>query len=100
MYCYRRIPVDRLTDKLGLAAYRDYEVPLNERDRKPKEVRIPLKQHIGVPSRPKVKAGASVTRGELIASIPRGKLGANVHASIDGDVAEVTETHVRITASG
>jgi Na+-translocating ferredoxin:NAD+ oxidoreductase RnfC subunit len=100
MYCYRRVPVDRLIDRLGLAAYRDYEVPLNERDRKPKEVRIPLKQHIGVPSKPKVKAGASVKRGELIASIPRGKLGANVHASIDGEVAEVIETHVRITAAG
>ena len=100
MYCYRRVPMDRLIDRLGLAPYRDYAVALNERDRKPQEVRIPLKQHIGVPATPMVKEGATVARGDLIASIPEGKLGAHVHASIDGEVAEVSEKYVRITAAG
>jgi len=100
MYCYRRVPMDRLIDRLGLAAYRDYAVPLNERDRKPKEVCIVLQQHIGVPATPIVKEGTRVTCGDLLASIPEGKLGANVHASIDGKVAEVTDKYVRITATG
>jgi len=100
MYCYRRVPMDRLIDRLGLAAYRDCAVPLSERDHKPKEVCILLKQHTGVPARPTVKQGARVKRGDLLASIPDGKLGANVHASIDGKVAEVTDKHVRITAAG
>ena len=100
MYCYRRVPMDRLIDRLGLAAYRDYASPLNERERKPKEVRIPLKQHIGMAATPTVKEGARVARGDLLGSIREGKLGANVHASIDGKVAEVTDKYVRITAAG
>jgi len=96
MFDYRRIPVSRLIDKLGLTAYRDYAVPLNEQERQPKEVRIPLKQHIGVPATPTVKEGDKVKRGDLIASVPDDKLGANVHASVSGKVVEVTEKHIRI----
>jgi biotin carboxyl carrier protein len=49
---------------------------------------------------PTVKEGARVARGDLLGSIREGKLGANVHASIDGKVAEVTDKYVRITAAG
>ncbi len=98
MFCYRRVPMNRLIDKLGLADYRDYPVPLSEQERRPKEVRIPLKQHIGVPSIPAVREGQKVKQGDLIASIPEGKLGANVHASISGNVAEVTEKYIRLEA--
>lgn len=99
MFCYRRVPMNRLVDKLGLAAYRDYAVPLNEQDRRPDQVRIPLKQHIGAAATPTVKEGAKVKAGDLIASIPDGKVGAMVHASIAGKVAEVTEKHIRIEAT-
>jgi Na+-translocating ferredoxin:NAD+ oxidoreductase RnfC subunit len=96
MLAYRRVPMSRLIDKLGLTAYRVYPVPLDERERKPKEVRIPLRQHIGVPATPTVKEGAEVKRGELIAAVPEGKLGANVHASVSGKVVEVGEKAVRV----
>jgi Na+-translocating ferredoxin:NAD+ oxidoreductase RnfC subunit len=96
MFDYRRVPMNRLIDKLGLTAYRDYAVPLSERDQQPAEVRIPLKQHIGVPATPTVKEGDQVKQGDLIASIPEDKLGANVHASVSGTVLEVTEKYVRI----
>ncbi len=96
MFEYRRVPLGRLIDKLGLTAYREYAVPLDEREWQPKEVRIPLKQHIGVPAEPTVKEGDSVKQGDLIASIPKGKLGANVHASVGGTVREVTEEYIRI----
>jgi len=99
MFRYRRVPMNRLIDKLGLAAYRDYAVPLNEQDRRPDQVRIPLKQHIGAAATPTVKKGAKVKSGDLIASIPDGEMGAMVHASIAGRVAEVTEKHIRIEAS-
>jgi RnfABCDGE-type electron transport complex C subunit len=96
MFAYRRVPMNRLIDKLGLTGYRDYPVPLTEQERHPKEVSVPLKQHIGVPSIPGVRVGQKVKQGDLIASIPEGKLGANVHASISGKVAEVTEKHIRV----
>jgi Na+-translocating ferredoxin:NAD+ oxidoreductase RnfC subunit len=37
-----------------------------------------------------VKIVGRVQRGDLIARIPEGKLGANVHASISGKVEAVT----------
>jgi Na+-translocating ferredoxin:NAD+ oxidoreductase RnfC subunit len=98
MYCYRRVPLNRLIDKLGLSAYRDYAAPLNEKDRLPNEVRILLQQHVGVPATPTVKEGAKVKRGDRIASIPDRKLGGNLHASIEGKVSEVTPAHIRVEA--
>lgn len=96
MFCFRRVPMNRLVDRLGLTAYRDTPVPLNEQDRQPKEVRIPLKQHIGAPATPLVRAGESVNRGALIAEPPKGQMGANVHASVSGQVVDVTDKHIRI----
>jgi RnfABCDGE-type electron transport complex C subunit len=98
MFGYRRVPMNRLIDKLGLTAYRDFPVALDEGERRPKEVRIPLKQHIGVPAVPVVREGDEVRRGDLIASIPDGKLGANIHASVSGRIAEVDEKMIRIEA--
>jgi hypothetical protein len=37
-----------------------------------------------------------VKRGDLIARIPEGKMGANVHASIDGSIAAVDAFAIRI----
>lgn len=98
MFDYRRVPMPRLIDKLGLTPYRSHKAPLDEHEWQPREVRIPLKQHTGVPAIPVVKAGSRVRRGDLVASIPDGKLGADVHASVDGKVTEVTAGYVRIEA--
>lgn len=57
---------------------------------------ILLKQHIGAPCEPVVSAGDQVRRGTLIAK-PAG-LGANIHASVSGKVAAVTETAIQIEA--
>ena len=57
---------------------------------------ILLKQHIGAPCEPVVAAGDQVRRGTLIAK-PAG-LGANIHASVSGKVAAVTETAIQIEA--
>jgi len=96
MFEYRRVPMARLIDKLGLTAYRDHSASLNERDWRPKEVRLSLEQHIGVPAEPIVKVGAKVKCGDLVAGIPKDKLGANVHASIGGVVREVTEEYIQV----
>ena len=55
---------------------------------------IPLKQHAGAPSVPVVKSGDRVRQGDLLAAPEPGKLGARIHASIDG-VVTVTEKRNR-----
>ena len=96
MFEYRRVPMPRLIDKLGLAPYRSHKAPLDEHEWQPREVRIPLKQHAGIPAIPAVKAGSRMRRGDLVASIPDGELGADVHASVSGRVAEVTAQYITI----
>jgi Na+-translocating ferredoxin:NAD+ oxidoreductase RnfC subunit len=61
-------------------------------------VRLPLKMHLGASSVPVVKPGETVKKGQLIADIPEGKLGAKLHASIDGTVNGVTEQYIEIRA--
>lgn len=55
---------------------------------------IPLKQHVGGPCKPIVAVGDTVQKGQLIA-IPEG-LGANIHASIAGEIVEIDGVAVTI----
>jgi proline reductase-associated electron transfer protein PrdC len=57
-------------------------------------INIPLKQHVGAPSTPLVKANQKVKKGELMAT-PEG-LGANIHSSVYGMVVEVTDSVISI----
>ena len=86
-----------MANRLGVDQYYDYHI-----DRlmtaEPDLVRISLRQHIGAPSVPKVQPGDKVTCGQLIGAIPEQALGANIHASISGTVAQVTETEIVISA--
>ena len=59
-----------------------------------RNLQILLRQHIGAPCSPVVKAGDRVKKGTLIAE-PTG-LGANIFASMYGTVTEVTEEAVMI----
>jgi Na+-translocating ferredoxin:NAD+ oxidoreductase RnfC subunit len=95
---YRRVPMERLVARLGLTEYEECACSLDEREYQPKRVTIPLRQHIGAPSQPMVKIGDRVQCGDLVARIPEGKLGANVHASISGKVEAVTGEHIVIVA--
>jgi Na+-translocating ferredoxin:NAD+ oxidoreductase RnfC subunit len=47
---------------------------------------------LGAPSEAKVKAGDKVSLGDLIGAIPDGALGANIHASINGEISQVNDT--------
>jgi Na+-translocating ferredoxin:NAD+ oxidoreductase RnfC subunit len=95
----RRVPLMRLIAKLGLNEYRDQPFSTNLEDQVVNRVRIPLHQHVGAPSRPTVAVGDTVRRGELIAEIPDGALGAMIHASIDGRVSSVDEKYIELTRS-
>ena len=91
----RKIPVPRLVQRLGLGAW-DVPAPLRRVDLEPARVRLPLKQHLGVPARPVVAEGQPVVLGQVVAEIPAGKLGAAVHASIDGRVGRIDATSICI----
>jgi len=80
---YRRVPMRRLIAKLGLGEFNNVG-PLVDYPFTPRSVRVLLKQHAGVPSIAVVKSGDRVRVGDLLASPPEGKLGARIHASIDG----------------
>lgn len=96
-YRDRQIPVARLIKGLELEAW-DVPAPLDERGLAPAAVRMPLSQHLGAPALPVVKKGDKVKRGDLIGEIPEKALGARLHASIDGEVVEVSD-HIGIRRS-
>ena len=60
------------------------------------ELVFPLSQHIGAPAAAAVKAGDHVTAGQVIGAAQDGKLGVNIHASVDGTVTEVSDKYVVI----
>lgn len=88
----RKIPTDRLVARLNLTKYYGKHIISDDPTvLEPETVEIPLKQHIGAPAEARVKEGDKVRIGDLIGEIPEGKLGANVHASMDGEVVSVTD---------
>ena len=93
---YRLVPTKRLISRLDLTQYYE-ELALNPKLLDVNEVKIFMKQHAGVPAVPVVKKGDSVRKGDLIAEIPEGKLGARYHASIDGKISEVSDQAIIIT---
>ena len=92
----RRIPLPRLIARLGLSEYMEATDVVELAVADVAVVRIPLSQHIGAPALPVVTRGEVVRAGQLIGEIPEGKLGARIHASIDGVVAEVDEHEIEI----
>jgi Na+-translocating ferredoxin:NAD+ oxidoreductase RnfC subunit len=95
LFSAKRVPTSRLISRLGLSQY-DLPAPLKEIDYQPNYVVLPLKQHAGAPAKPVVKVGDRVRKGDLIADIPDGALGAKIHSSIDGVVRLVTAEEIRI----
>jgi Na+-translocating ferredoxin:NAD+ oxidoreductase RnfC subunit len=82
---FRRVPMRRLIARLGLGEFNNVG-PLVDYSFAPQKVKILLKQHAGLPAVPVVKCGDRVRVGDLLAVPEQGKLGARVHASIDGVV--------------
>lgn len=93
---YRRVPMRKLIARLGLGEFNNTG-PLTEHAFAPQKVNIPLKQHAGAAAVPVVHSGDRVSEGSLLAAPERGKLGARIHASIDG-VVTVTSDAVWIEA--
>jgi Na+-translocating ferredoxin:NAD+ oxidoreductase RnfC subunit len=96
---FRRVPIERLISRLGLARY-DIPAPLTEVRQAFTRVTLPLQQHIGAPARPVVAAGDRVAAGDVVGDQPDGMLGARVHASIDGMVRSVSASAIVIESEG
>lgn len=52
----------------------------------PKQVYIPLSQHIGTPCTPCVSVGDSVKKGDVLGDVEKSALGVPVHSSVSGTV--------------
>jgi Na+-translocating ferredoxin:NAD+ oxidoreductase RnfC subunit len=87
----------RLLGRLGLSQY-NVEAPLKDELAQTTRVKIYLNQHIGAPSVPVVRKQDRVKKGEVIAVGAEGKLSVPVHASMDGEVLEVTERFILLKA--
>ena len=97
-YEHRRLPVKKLVKRLGLEVY---DVPAPFVTEQPSATRFayPLSQHVGAPATACVAVGDRVRCGQVVGELPEGKLGARVHAAVDGVVVEVS-SQVVIERSG
>jgi Na+-translocating ferredoxin:NAD+ oxidoreductase RnfC subunit len=94
----RRVPTDRLIARLNLGKYNGLHAH-SCIELSPKEVFIPLSQHIGKPAKAVKAIGDKVSQGELIAAADDTGLSANIHASIDGTVKDITPVGIRISVN-
>lgn len=92
---YRKIPISRMVKRIGLDNY-NFDVPFINKDEAVKEVKILLKQNIGISATATVKVGDFVKKGEIIGRTPDEQMGVNVHASIDGYVVDVNDKTIKI----
>lgn len=93
----RLISTERLISRLGLREYKS-SAPFEDREMNFKKAKILLSQNIGAPAVPSVSVGDRVKCGDVIATAAPDKLSVALHASIDGEVAEITERYIIITA--
>jgi Na+-translocating ferredoxin:NAD+ oxidoreductase RnfC subunit len=89
---FRHVPTKKLLQRIGLtefdknAPYKDFKAT--------KKLRIQLSQHIGTPAIPTVNVGDDVSRNQIIATVPEGKLGAMLHSPRDTKVLEVNAREI------
>jgi len=85
---YRKVPTFRLIERLHLGKYLNQHIDEGQ-ELNPQIVKIPLKQHIGVPAKSVVAVGDEVEKGQIIGIVDEGKMGSDIHASISGKIAEI-----------
>ncbi len=86
----RLAPTKRVAARAGVLQY--YGTPQDTLQAlTPQHVELSVRQGIGAPSEPVVRVGERVRIGQQIAACPEGKLGAHLHATIDGVVRSVGE---------
>jgi Na+-translocating ferredoxin:NAD+ oxidoreductase RnfC subunit len=94
---YRRVPLTQLRHRLKVEEY-ERAAPFQETPCRPAAVKIKMRQHAGQAAVPTVEPGKKVKKGQVVGRVEASKLGADVHASIDGKVRAVTAEYVEIVA--
>jgi len=92
---YRKVPVGRLVKRMEVERF-DKKTELCSFTKIPEYVKLYLLQHIGARSIPEVSAGDAVDEGQIVASIPEGKIGSVIHSSIKGRVTEITGDYILV----
>jgi Na+-translocating ferredoxin:NAD+ oxidoreductase RnfC subunit len=95
---YRKIPMDRLTARLGLNDY-NLEAPLQEEEAVTKQVRIKLMQSIGAKPEVIVHKKDMVNKGDVLAIAAEGKLSLPIHASITGQILDINDDCIIIKSN-
>jgi Na+-translocating ferredoxin:NAD+ oxidoreductase RnfC subunit len=91
----RRVPIQRLMQKLQIGAY-DHPAPWHPRQVLARELLLPLKQSAGSAVRPSVAVGQRVAAGELLGAMAGNDLGASLHAPVAGRIAALTATRIQL----
>jgi Na+-translocating ferredoxin:NAD+ oxidoreductase RnfC subunit len=96
----KKFPIKRLMNQLKIGHYDAHAPLITANEDGFTRVFIGLKQHFGAAALPVVSTGDRVEKGELIADIPEGRLGARIHASIAGEVANAGPDLIEIVREG
>jgi len=97
-FASKQVPTNRLISRLGLTAF-ETQTSLETLGQLPGRLTLLFRQGVGAPSRPLVKEGQRVARGELLAE-PGGFVSAALHAGADGVVDAVDDEKVILKTSG
>jgi Na+-translocating ferredoxin:NAD+ oxidoreductase RnfC subunit len=94
---YRKIPTSRQTARLDLDKY-EHQTLAETIAVDVKEVKIPLKQHIGAPAVFVLEKRTKVKKGDILARAKEDSLSANIHVSLDGKIDEINNEYIKIKA--
>lgn len=93
------MPTSRVYQKLGISEFAACQPAVDEKAPPVNKVRLFLKQGIGMPAVPVVKAGQEVKKGELLAEPPNDQLGVALHSSINGRISQITTEEIVVEES-
>ncbi len=85
----RRIPTRRLKARLGISHFDRDTRFIEQPQLRLRELRIPLKQHTGVPCSPVVKKGEKVHKDQIIADVEEDAMGVPIHSPVDGTISKI-----------
>lgn len=93
----RLIPSSRILQRCGLEKYYRH-VEKSSEALVPREITLPLRQHVGKPASPVVALNEKVDAGTIVAAVTENDIGSNIHSSIQGTVTRISNDSITITS--
>lgn len=94
---YRRTPTGKLKRLLDLNRFGDTG-PLTDSPFSPKQLSVPLRQHIGKPATPTVAVGDQVKLGDKLATVGK-DLGSEIHSPMAGKVVNISNSTIDVAVA-